>query len=252
MRALRFLIVLSLTACAAPSIGGYPGEDDPLALPEREEGESSSAQTASTPASEKVKLTVTLEGTGKIVSSPPGLACSGNTCTGSFTKDTVVSLTPTPEGGASFAGWSGACSGTATCAPKVSGDTNVGAKFSGLAGTWRGTYTNVRPANGCTFNNGGDLTVTMTNDTTKVDMTGLEIRAPLLRFGCRVVGRRNGASAPSPVASTNGTLTGTWDVAVQDTSGTLAFPFTATINGNTMTGSWTCPNCTGSFTLTRQ
>jgi hypothetical protein len=243
-------MIAMLSACAAPSIGEYPGENDPLALPERQATKSGEASSVESTPGPKVTLTVTLEGTGKIVSSPPGLACTGTTCTGSFDKDIVVNLQATPAEGTIFGGWSGACTGATACGPKVSADASVGAKFVTLAGSWKGTYTNMRPAGGCTFNNSGDLTVVIDAATSRASMTGLEIRAPAL--GCRVVARRNGASQPSPLTNANGTLTGTWDVAVQDTSGTVSFPFTASLNGTTMTGTWTCPNCTGSFTVTRQ
>ena len=33
--------------------------------------------------------------------------------------------------------------------------------------------------------------------------------------------------------------------------GLLAYVITAKVTGKTMTGSWTCPTCTGSFTLTK-
>jgi hypothetical protein len=245
---MRVLGLLILTACAAPSVGEYPNENDSIALPNRKEsGESSSAQSDGP----KVTLTVTLDGIGKIVSSPPGLTCAGASCTGKFDKDTVVTLQATPPEGTIFGGWSGACTGAAACAPKVTGDTTLGAKFVSIAGSWKGTYTNVRPASGCTFTNAGDLTVVIdVAPSSRASMTGLELRA--LALACRVIARKNGTSQPSPLTSANGTFTGTWEVAVEGTTGTLAFPFTATIEGTTMTGAWTCPNCTGSFTLTRQ
>jgi hypothetical protein len=54
-------------------------------------------------------------GSGTITSSPEGIAC-GITCTATFAKDAMVTLTATPAPGSSFEGWSGACSGSAlTC-----------------------------------------------------------------------------------------------------------------------------------------
>jgi hypothetical protein len=53
-------------------------------------------------------------GGGNITSSPTGIAC-GTTCTASFVSGTQVTLTPAADGTSTFTGWSGACSGSATC-----------------------------------------------------------------------------------------------------------------------------------------
>ncbi|MEI6207111.1 MAG: FG-GAP-like repeat-containing protein [Desulfuromonadales bacterium] len=68
-------------------------------------------------------------GTGTITSSPSGISC-GATCSASFTTGTVVSLIATPDSGSSFAGWSGACSGTGTCTVAMSATQNVTATFT--------------------------------------------------------------------------------------------------------------------------
>ena len=62
-------------------------------------------------------LTVTPAGTGAgvVSSSPAGISC-GADCTESYASGTVVTLTASAEAGSEFAGWSGACTGTAvTC-----------------------------------------------------------------------------------------------------------------------------------------
>jgi hypothetical protein len=58
-------------------------------------------------------LTVTEAGTGSgsVSSSPAGISCP-STCSANFTSGTVVTLTATPAAGSTFAGWSGACTGT--------------------------------------------------------------------------------------------------------------------------------------------
>lgn len=64
-----------------------------------------------------VTLTVTLAGakSGTVVSTPAGITCTpstlGRVCQARFAKDTAVSLEVTPETGARFVGWSGACTG---------------------------------------------------------------------------------------------------------------------------------------------
>ncbi len=76
-------------------------------------------------------LTVTRDGTstGTVSSNPGGINC-GSTCSAAFAIDTMVTLTATPDTGASFAGWGGACSGMATtCTVTVSDATSVTATF---------------------------------------------------------------------------------------------------------------------------
>src|SRR5512134_1086471 len=60
-------------------------------------------------------LTVTKAGAGAgtVSSDPPGITACSTTCSANFAPGTVVTLTATPQSGATFAGWSGACSGTA-------------------------------------------------------------------------------------------------------------------------------------------
>src|SRR6266536_334476 len=75
-------------------------------------------------------LTVTLAGagTGTVTSSPTGINCPG-TCSGTFTNVSQVTLTATPATGFGFAGWSGACTGTATTC-SVAATASVTATFS--------------------------------------------------------------------------------------------------------------------------
>ncbi len=62
-------------------------------------------------------LAVTKAGTGSgtVTSSPAGISC-GSTCSADFASGTSVTLTARRASGSTFAGWGGACSGTAaTC-----------------------------------------------------------------------------------------------------------------------------------------
>ena len=74
-------------------------------------------------------LTVTRSGPGSVKSSPGGIAC-GAACAHAFTAGSSVTLTATPAAGATFAGWSGACSGKGSCSVSMSGDRAVKAAFS--------------------------------------------------------------------------------------------------------------------------
>lgn len=78
----------------------------------------------------RVDFTSVSGGRGRIVSTPPGVDCEASCSTGVAYG---TSLVLTAEGGADdgFAGWSGACAGSArTCALEVTSDVQVGAAFS--------------------------------------------------------------------------------------------------------------------------
>jgi endo-1,4-beta-xylanase len=76
-------------------------------------------------------LTVTSIGLGAVTSTPGGISC-GATCSNRFATGTAVTLTATATHGSTFAGWTGACSGTdATCVVTLSADQAVGAAFDG-------------------------------------------------------------------------------------------------------------------------
>ena len=74
-------------------------------------------------------LTVSKSGTGTVTSSPAGISC-GNDCTETYPAGTVVTLTADPSNGSTFAGWSGACSGTnPTCQVTMDASKAVTATF---------------------------------------------------------------------------------------------------------------------------
>jgi hypothetical protein len=76
-------------------------------------------------------LTVTRTGSasGTVSSEPAGIACPG-TCAAPFPHGTAVTLTATPAAGATFAGWSGACTGTAPCNLTMSEPRSATAAFA--------------------------------------------------------------------------------------------------------------------------
>ncbi len=124
-------------------------------------------------------LTVTKGGTGSgtVTSSPAGVSC-GSTCNATFTSGTSVTLTATPASGSTFAGWGGACSGTAaTCTVTMSAAQSVVATFNGppgttltvtKSGTGSGTVTSAPAGVSCgstcsaTFAGGTSVTLTAT------------------------------------------------------------------------------------------
>src|SRR4029077_11258082 len=73
-------------------------------------------------------------GSGRVLSAPAGIDC-GQTCTASYQDGAQVALTASPAPGSSFAGWTGACSGSATCAVTLRGDdASVTAEFDATPG----------------------------------------------------------------------------------------------------------------------
>jgi Domain of unknown function (DUF1929)/Divergent InlB B-repeat domain/Kelch motif len=62
-----------------------------------------------------------------------GVAAEGKACSRYYPYNTVVTLTAIPAGGSTFAGWSGACTGTGTCTVTMTLLRRVTAKFDGPA-----------------------------------------------------------------------------------------------------------------------
>jgi len=83
------------------------------------------------PEPEEFTLSVTKAGTGSgtVTSSPAGIDC-GSTCEASFEEGSEVTLTATPATGSTFAGFSGACTGTGACKATIEEDTAVTATFT--------------------------------------------------------------------------------------------------------------------------
>jgi hypothetical protein len=76
-------------------------------------------------------LTVTKAGTGSgtVTSSPAGISC-GADCSETYNSGTVVTLSQTAAAGSTFAGWSGACTGTGSCQVTMSAAKSVTATFN--------------------------------------------------------------------------------------------------------------------------
>lgn len=81
-------------------------------------------------AATSVQLTVKGAGAtpGRVISTPAGIDCPGR-CTANFPIGTAVVLTPAPEPGTTFAGWSGPCTGTGTCKVTLGASTTATPTF---------------------------------------------------------------------------------------------------------------------------
>ena len=118
-------------------------------------------------------------GTGTVSSDPSGISC-GTACAADFLTGSAVTLTATPDGGSTFAGWSGGgCSGAAsTCIVVMNGNQTVTATFTApvsmstltvqKSGTGSGTVTSapsgINCGNTCTATFPTGNTVTLTAD----------------------------------------------------------------------------------------
>jgi endoglucanase len=73
-------------------------------------------------------------GSGTVTSSPSGINC-GSTCSANYSNATSVTLGASAASGSTFAGWSGACSGTGSCTVSMTASRSVTATFNTSGGT---------------------------------------------------------------------------------------------------------------------
>jgi phospholipase C len=86
-------------------------------------------QTSSPASSFQLSVTVAGSGSGQVTSNPPSITCAP-TCSGSFSSGTKVQLTAAAGNGSFFAGWAGACTGSAACSVILTADESVTAIFN--------------------------------------------------------------------------------------------------------------------------
>ncbi len=106
-------------------------------------------------------------GTGTITSSPAGINC-GSTCSYTYNSGTAVTLTAAPDASSTFAGWSGACSGTGTCSVTMDAAKSVTATFTLKTYTITasaGTGGTISPSGSVSLNYGANQTFTITANT---------------------------------------------------------------------------------------
>ena len=73
-------------------------------------------------------------GTGTVTSNPRGINC-GTACTANYSSGASVTLTAAAASGSTFAGWSGACTGTGSCTVSMTAGAPVTATFNTSGGT---------------------------------------------------------------------------------------------------------------------
>jgi uncharacterized delta-60 repeat protein len=123
-------ITLTATPAAGSSFLGWSGACSGT-------GKCSLAMSASRAATARFETNKTLaltkagRGVGTVTSSPAGISC-GSACAHVFRHGTAVTLTAAASTRSTFAGWSGACSGTGSCTLTMSASRSVTATFKPL------------------------------------------------------------------------------------------------------------------------
>jgi uncharacterized repeat protein (TIGR02543 family) len=69
-------------------------------------------------------------GGGTLTTSPAGFTSCGSACAATFAASTAVTVTAMPDATSTFAGWTGACTGSASCTVTMDGAKTVGAQFT--------------------------------------------------------------------------------------------------------------------------
>jgi hypothetical protein len=128
--------------------------------------------TATFNAAPTFNLTVsrTGTGTGTVTSSPAGINC-GATCSAAFASGSTVNLTATAAAGSTFAGWSGACTGTGNCSVTMSEARSVTAQFNPSGGSVPEGCENIVPPAGFTRANSTTIKFTVQAEVQPVDAT---------------------------------------------------------------------------------
>ena len=90
-------------------------------------------------------------GSGTVTSSPAGINC-GADCSENYIDGTSVTLTASASAGSTFTGWSGACSGTGTCAVTMNSAQSATANFNANSPTTSTSPVSSVTANGAALN----------------------------------------------------------------------------------------------------
>jgi List-Bact-rpt repeat protein len=114
---------VTLTATASNgSFTGWSGACTGTGSCQVTTSESRSVTAEFTAPLQSLTAVLTGSGAGGVTSDPSGISCAvselgsdGTSCSAQFAYGAQVTLTATPSGGSTFAGWSGACSGAGTC-----------------------------------------------------------------------------------------------------------------------------------------
>ncbi|HEY4478896.1 MAG TPA: InlB B-repeat-containing protein, partial [Candidatus Paceibacterota bacterium] len=122
--ALNTSVTLTATPTADSQFSGWLGSCSGVGscMVTMNSAKSISATFTTPSASNTYILTIVRNGSGTV--SGNGISC-GTDCSESYEENSSVTLTATPAAGYTFAGWSGACSGSALCTVSINGPNTV-------------------------------------------------------------------------------------------------------------------------------
>ncbi len=163
-------------------------------------------------------LTVTKSGSGSGAVSGSGINC-GSTCSASYASGTSVTLSAAAASGSTFAGWSGACTGTSTCTVSMTAARSVTATFNAQVTTYALTVTRAGTGSGTVTSNPSGINCGSACSATYASGTTVTLTAS--------------AASGSTFGGFSGACTGTGTCTV---SMTAARTVTATFNGGTQQG----------------
>ena len=129
-RTTTFVSATQLTAAIPASDIASPGTANVTVTNPAPGGGTSNSVAFTVQAASSFTLTVSKSGSGSVTSDPGGITC-GSDCTEAYLPGKVVTLRAFPGNNQKFVGWTGACSGTATCTVTMNGNKSVGASFKG-------------------------------------------------------------------------------------------------------------------------
>ncbi|MBS0395341.1 MAG: VCBS repeat-containing protein, partial [Proteobacteria bacterium] len=132
-------VELDASAASGWSLTGFSGDCTSTLSPCYLYSDASKSVTVTFTGNPRVDVTVSGNGHGTVTSSDGLLACP-STCTDPVPSGHTVTLTAAADATSRFAGWSGACGGSAVaCTLTITGATSVGASFAATSTTGGGS-----------------------------------------------------------------------------------------------------------------
>lgn len=167
-------------------------------------------------------------GSGTVTSSPAGISC-GSDCSENYTSGTSVTLSQSATTGSTFAGWSGACSGTGSCVVSMTQARSVTATFNSSAGA----PTCSGPAQLNTLQNG---TFSASGGTGSYTWSTSPNGSPATAGSGSSFTTQWGTSGSKTVTVTSGGQMGTCAVTVNSTAGNCTISVSSNIPTNWLIG----------------
>jgi hypothetical protein len=172
----------AIIVSSAPLIGGADGGSGAL---------DAFAVDFTLPATFDLTVSKAGAGSGTVTSSIAGIDC-GPDCVETYFETGVVTLTATPAGGSSFAGWSGACVGINPCTVAMTKARSLTATFLPATPGFGDVPSDAFYANGVSWLKLFNITTGFGGDTTVFNPSGQVLRSQMALFMWRMMDRPGG------------------------------------------------------------